>query len=114
MTYRRTWFGYVLWVIYAGLCVTMLAFIGFTLWKEYIPFPMAQAGAFFIFPLLLGVYALLRTASWKIRTKYKKLKCGWRDLVAFFFVAALIAGVVLLNIYCEQIFPLIAEYIKVR
>ena len=70
MTYRRTWFGYVLWVIYAGLCVTMLAFIGFTLWKEYIPFPMAQAGAFFIFPLLLGVYALLRTASWKIRTKY--------------------------------------------
>ena len=50
----------------------------------------------------------------KIRTKYKKLKFGWRDLVAFFFVAALIAGVVLLNIYCEQIFPLIAEYIKVR
>lgn len=50
----------------------------------------------------------------KIRTKYKKLKFGWRDLVAFFFVAALVAGVVLLNIYCEQIFPLIAEYIKVR
>lgn len=50
----------------------------------------------------------------KIRTKYKKLKFGWRDLVALFFVAALIAGVVLLNIYCEQIFPLIAEYIKVR
>ena len=66
MTYRRTWFGYVLWVIYAGLCVTMLAFIGFTLWKEYIPFPMAQAGAFFIFPLLLGVYALLRTGFMRL------------------------------------------------
>ena len=63
--------------------------------------------------LVDAMYARCYSGS-KIRTKYKKLKFGWRDLVAFFFVAALIAGVVLLNIYCEQIFPLIAEYIKVR
>lgn len=33
------------------------------------------------------------------RTKYKKLRFGWRDLVAFLVGAALIAGVVLMKIY---------------
>ena len=41
----------------------------------------------------------------KNRTKFKKLKLGWRDLVAFLVFAALIAGVVLLNIYCADILP---------
>jgi energy-coupling factor transport system permease protein len=35
----------------------------------------------------------------KIRTKYKKLKFGWRDIVAFVLIAALIAGIVLLRMY---------------
>ena len=48
----------------------------------------------------------------KNRTKYKKLKFGWRDLVAVIVFALLIAGVVLLNIYWAQIFPLINDYIK--
>lgn len=48
----------------------------------------------------------------KDRTKYKKLKFGWRDLIAFLTFAALIAGVVLLNIYCAEIFPQFYEYIK--
>ena len=33
------------------------------------------------------------------RTKYKKLRFGWRDLIAFLVGAALIAGVVLMKIY---------------
>lgn len=49
----------------------------------------------------------------KTRTKYKKLHFGWRDLVAMLAFAALIAGVVLLNIYCQQIFPQIYTYIRV-
>lgn len=48
----------------------------------------------------------------KNRTKFKKLKFGWRDLIAFFVFALLIAGVVLLNIYWAQILPVINEYIK--
>ena len=48
----------------------------------------------------------------KNRTKFKKLKLGWRDLVAFLVFAALIAGVVLLNIYCADILPQFYEYIK--
>ncbi|MBR2320587.1 MAG: energy-coupling factor transporter transmembrane protein EcfT [Clostridia bacterium] len=35
----------------------------------------------------------------KVRTKYKKLILGWRDFVAFFCMAALLAGVILLRIY---------------
>ena len=49
----------------------------------------------------------------KNRTKYKKLTFGWRDLVGALIFAALIAGVVLFNIYAEQIFPAIYEYIVI-
>ena len=34
-----------------------------------------------------------------VRTKYKKLKFGWRDLLAALFGAALLAGVILLRIF---------------
>ncbi len=50
----------------------------------------------------------------KNRTKYKKLTLGWRDLVAAILCAALIAGVVLFNIYAAQIFPQIYEYIIIK
>ncbi len=49
----------------------------------------------------------------KNRTKYKKLKFGWRDAFALFFFCALIAGVVLFNIYCYDIFPEIYAYIRI-
>jgi energy-coupling factor transport system permease protein len=48
----------------------------------------------------------------KNRTKYKKLKFGWRDVVVTVVFAVLIAGVVLLNIYCSQIFPQIYEFVR--
>lgn len=35
----------------------------------------------------------------KVRTKYKKLTYGWRDLVALLVVAALLTGVILFRIY---------------
>ena len=35
----------------------------------------------------------------KVRTKYKKLTFGWRDLLSFFVMAGLLAGVILLRIY---------------
>lgn len=49
----------------------------------------------------------------KNRTKYKKLKFGVRDLIAFLVFGALIAGVVLLNIYCYRICPQIYEFVIV-
>lgn len=34
----------------------------------------------------------------KVRTKYKKMTLGWRDLVGVLFIAVLITGVVMLNV----------------
>ena len=49
----------------------------------------------------------------KNRTKYKKLHFGWRDIIAFLLFAALVAGVVLFNIYCWNIYPQIYAYIRI-
>ena len=35
----------------------------------------------------------------KVRTKYKKLKLAYRDLIAFLVAAIFFTGVILLNIY---------------
>lgn len=48
----------------------------------------------------------------KNRTKYKKLKLGWRDLIGVLLFGALIAGVILLNIYASEIFPALYEFIR--
>lgn len=50
----------------------------------------------------------------KKRTKYKKLKFTWRDLVALLFAAVMIAGVILLNIYGEAIYPAIYPYMVIK
>lgn len=47
----------------------------------------------------------------KNRTKYKKLKFGWRDLITALLFGALIAGVVLFNIYGARIYPPINLYV---
>ena len=49
----------------------------------------------------------------KNRTKYKKLKFGWRDLICFLLFAALITGVVLFNVYAAQIWPSAYEFIRI-
>lgn len=49
----------------------------------------------------------------KNRTKYKKLRFGWRDLIATLLFGALIAGVVLFNIYWWQIYPQINVYVGI-
>jgi energy-coupling factor transport system permease protein len=49
----------------------------------------------------------------KNRTKYKKLKLTWRDLIAALYGAAMVAGVVLFNIYASQIFPEIYMYMVI-
>ena len=47
------------------------------------------------------------------RTKYKKLTLSWRDLIAALACAALITGVVLLNVYAYDIFPAIYPYMVI-
>lgn len=50
----------------------------------------------------------------KNRTKYKKLKFGWRDIIITLLFAGFVTGVVLLNINANTIFPEIYEYIRLN
>ncbi len=49
----------------------------------------------------------------KNRTKYKKLKFSWRDIVGAIVLAAIITGTVLFNVYASSIFPAIYDYIVI-
>lgn len=70
MTYRKTWFSYVLWAAYAGLCVMLLAFVGFYLYST-LPFAsMFKLGALVIFPITVAVYWVAGEVSLFVRKKY--------------------------------------------
>ncbi len=47
------------------------------------------------------------------RTKYKKLRFTWRDAIGLLFAGALIAGVILLDMYAAEIYPAIAPYMVI-
>lgn len=53
-------------------------------------------------------------SSTKKRTKYKKLRFGWRDIFAVLFAGVLIAGVILLDTYAYEIFPQIYCYMVIK
>ena len=70
MTYRKTWFSYVLWVAYAGLCVMLLSYTGYQIYAGYVALPLARLGALIIFPVLVCVYLALRLTSQAIRKRH--------------------------------------------
>lgn len=70
MTYRKTWFDYVLWVVYAGLCIMLLAFVGNDLYAYYVGEQLALLGTFLPFPLLLCLYPAIRQSSQAIRKRH--------------------------------------------
>ncbi len=68
MTYRKTWFDYVLWAVYAGICVMLLAYAGNNIYHLYVGASLAKLGAFLPFPLLFCLYPGIRMSSqavWK-------------------------------------------------
>ena len=71
MTYRKTWFDYVLWAVYAGICVMLLAYVGNHMYACYVGAPLAKLGTFLPFPLLFCLYPGIRLSSLAIRKKYQ-------------------------------------------
>lgn len=69
MTYRKNWFDYVLWAVYAGVCVLLLAYAGNRIYTIYVGAPLAKLGAFLPFPVLLCLYPGIRLISQTIRKK---------------------------------------------
>lgn len=69
MVYRKTWFDYVLWAVYAGLCVMLLAYVGNHIYAFYVGASYAKLGTFLPFPILLCLYSGIRLASQAVRRK---------------------------------------------
>lgn len=69
MTYRKTWFSYVIWILYTGLCVTLLAFAGYSIYGVYVKAAPAKLGALLVFPLLVCIYLALKQSALAIRRR---------------------------------------------
>lgn len=70
MTYRKTWFDYVLWAVYAGVCVILLAYVGNHIYVSYVGESLARLGTFLPFPVLICLYLAIRQSSLAVRKKY--------------------------------------------
>lgn len=70
MTYRKTWFDYVLWAFYAGLCIILLASVGNRLYGLYVGESLAKLGTFLPFPVLLCLYPAIRQSGQAIRKRH--------------------------------------------
>lgn len=102
--YRKTWFGYALWAVYAGLCIISLVSLGFALYFEYISASMAGFGCFLIFPVAVGAYWAIREAAQYCRKKYTIHTHTVQMLEAFLVAFSLVFGTV-----CRLVSVLSAE-----
>lgn len=99
MTYRRTWFSYVLWAVFAGICVSLLTFMGdYLLLFAGIPDAGSTAGALLSFPVAAAVYLALRTAARAVRKKYT-MHAHTTLMWEWFIVALIFTVSILYHIY---------------
>ncbi len=99
MTYRKTWFSYVLWAVFAGICVSLLTFMGdYLLLSAGISDAGSMAGALVSFPVAAAVYPALRTAARAVRKKYT-MHAHTTLMWEWFIVALIFAVGILYHIY---------------
>lgn len=129
MTYRKTWFSYVLWILYTILCVILLAVLAGGVWTAYLagipysqgfPSPvvtplkgMSDGMLTLLGLLVLPVTALLYLAVRKISGAVRK-KCTWKErtlriweCIAVFLI---LAGGVFLRVMYMQYAVSMAEH----
>lgn len=92
MIYRKTWFSYVLWAAYAGLCVMLLTYTGYCIYAGYVALPLAWLGALIVFPVLVCVYLALRLSCQAIRKRYSIPMHGRRMLEAAVISVSFVFG----------------------
>lgn len=122
MTYRRTWFSYVLWMLYTILCIVLLVAAG-DVWVSYFAgYPYAKgfpdsimapfAGLSDNALTVLGLLVLPGTAIlyWVIRCIAVRIgkKCTWKGQAVRIFegviVTLALAGGIFLRIDCARFF----------
>lgn len=91
MIYRKTWFSYVLWVVYTMLCVIFLVFAGNYVCVSFFAEALAAVGdpgimalSFLAVPLAAAVYWMLRGISGKLQKKYggRERSCRFLEGIA--------------------------------
>lgn len=75
MSYKKTWFSYVLWVVYTGVCIMLLAFMGYYMNVRYFFDGKEKQGlsvlcALMVFPVILILYFGIRAVSDAVRKRY--------------------------------------------
>ncbi len=115
MTYHKTCFSYVLWVVYTMLCAIFLIFAGNYICESYFADSLVQISsitvpvhgyALKIFGLLavlavIAVYWTIRAVSGQIRKKYAVKESTCRIMECVVVLAALTAGI-FLRVVCAQ------------
>lgn len=129
MTYRKTWFSCVLWILYTILCVILLTVFAGGVWTAYLAgipygggFPAPVAAPFkdmsdgmliFLWLLILPVTALLYLAVRKISGVIRK-KCTWEGHSLLMWECAavflILAGGMFLRIMFAQYAVPMAEH----
>lgn len=69
MIYRKTRLSYLIWILYTSLCVTLLAFAGYSVYGIYVKAAPAKLGALLVFPLLVCVYLALKQSALALRRR---------------------------------------------
>lgn len=113
MTYRKTWFSYVLWTFYAGICIMLLACMGYDLYLEYISASMAKIGGFLIFPVAVGIYWVIREVSQYIRKRSSMHRHTAQMLEVFVVALCIVFGTlyrIVCVLYSETYFDLNVTY----
>lgn len=129
MTYRKTWFSYVLWILYTILCVILLAVLAGGVWTAYLagipygkgfPVPaftplkgMSDGTRTLLGLLILPVTVLLYWAVRKISGAVRK-KCSWKERTMLAWecivVILILAGGVFLRVMYMQYTFSMAEH----
>ena len=76
MTYRRTWFSYVLWFLFTALCISLLAANGVVCIQYFTELTgiVSLIAGFMTVPLAICLYWMIRGISVGIRKK-----CVWKE-----------------------------------
>lgn len=121
MTYRKTWFSYVLWILYTILCAILLTVFAGGVWTAYLagipydrgfPAPVITPLAgwsddvlfvlgLLILPVTVFLYWAVRSLAGVIRKKYR-LKERTQRIWECATVLLILAGGVTLRIMCMQ------------
>ena len=94
MTYRRTWFSWVLWFLFAALCIILMVVdgvVGIQYFTGLVGTPLL-IGGLSVIPAAVCMYWIIRGIAVRIRKKYVWKERTARIVVCVFFLIVLTLG----------------------